>query len=385
MTTRSMTTSILAVLVVGGAALVAFVGSAEAILPDGETAPVIYSASIADPDRHNELLEADLVVEAYDDDGIASYEYRFNRATVGAILSTSADNPTVEFSTTAPETRYVVEVRAVDSKGWVSDWVVASDAQTPPAPNLIVAGDSVASGYTRQWFTSKGTCVNPDASYGKVVFDDLSRRLPDAWAPDYLNVAWAGAGVHAMFNGGTDSCGISHTSQVDSIVEAADPKTWNIVVTTGAINSTNWGEVMTNLTKDTTFSFWGADDRAWCERGVNERWNVDEKAGQITSRVAQISRTLAEATNADLYWTSYYSVTGSRLFPGWVPIPHDCAEPMTAALDLLHSTILDGLDPAVEWIDIDSAPIGIQDWGGWPHPDDEGHRVIGQTVAAAIG
>jgi hypothetical protein len=385
MKTRLLSISLLAAIATSGAVLVAFANSAEAVLPDGGVAPVIYAATVATPERHNELLEADLVVDAYDADGIASYEYRFNRATVGSVHSTSADNPTVNYASTMPNTRYVLEVRAIDKEGWTSEWFVAADTTTPSVPNLIVAGDSVASGYTRQWFTSKGTCENPEASYGQIVRDDLAAELPKAWAPTYSNFAWAGAGVHSMVNGGTDSCGTEHKSQLDAIVQASDPGTWNIVITTGAINSTNWGDVMTNLTKETTLAFSGSDDRAWCEQGVKERWNVAEKAGQISTRVAQISKTLIDETNADLYWTSYYTVTGSKLVAGWTPIPNACAEAMAGALDTLHTTIRSGLNSDVHWIDIDVAPIGIQGWGGWPHPNADGQTVIGHVVADAIG
>ncbi len=385
MTARLVTTTLAVTIALIGALVLAATGPAEARLPDGHVAPVIFAASVASPARHNELLEADLVVEAYDADGIAAYEYRFNRETIGTVRSTSADNPTIDYSGTTPDTRYVLEVRAVDIHGWTSDWSVASDDRTPPVPNLIVAGDSVASGFSRTWFTSKGTCVSPDASYGRIVLDDLKSRLPANWAPTYKNFAWAGAGVHAMVNGGSDTCGDQHASQVESIVKASDPRTWNIVVTTAAINSTNWSDVMTHLTKDTTFAFSKTSDKAWCEKGVKERWDVAEKAGQISARVAQISRTLAEETNADLYWTSYYTVTGSSLFPGWVPIPHDCAQSMVTALDLLHGTIRSGLNADVHWIDIDTKPIGIQSWGGWPHPNGDGQTIIGHTVAAAIG
>lgn len=382
---RLLSISLLAAVGISGAVFIAFANSAEAVLPDGGVAPVIYRATVASPERHNELLEADLVVDAYDADGIASYEYRFNRATVGVINSTPADNPTVNYGATIPNTRYVLEIRAIDHDGWTSEWFTAADAVTPSVPNLIVAGDSVASGYTRQWFTSDGQCVNPDASYGNVVRSDLASRLPTAWAPSYHNFAWAGAGVHSMVNGGTDSCGTEHASQVDAIVQASDPDTWNIVVTTGAINSTNWGDVMVNLTKETTLSFSNSDDRAWCEQGVKEKWNVAEKAGQISTRVAQISRTLVEETNADLYWTSYYTVTGSKIFANWTPIPNTCDDAMAGALDTLHTTIRSGLNSDVHWIDIDRGPIGIQGWGGWPHPNADGQTVIGHVVAEAIG
>jgi hypothetical protein len=385
MKTRLLSVSLLAAIGASGAVFVAFANLAEAALPDGGVAPVIYAASVASPERHNELLETDLVIASYDADGIASYDYRFNRGTYGAIQSTPADNPTINYASTMPDTRYVLEVRAVDTDGWVSDWVLAADAETPSVPNLIVAGDSVASGYTRQWFTSSGQCADPVASYGNVVRSDLSSRLPAAWAPTYRNFAWAGAGVHSMVNGGTDSCGTEHPSQLDAIVQASDPDTWNIIVTTGAINSTNWGDVMVNLTKETTLSFSKSDDRAWCEQGVNKKWNVAEKAGQISTRVAQISKTLVEETNADLSWTSYYTVTGSRIFAAWTPIPTDCAESMDAALETLHTTIRSGLNSDVHWVDIDGAPIGIQGWGGWPHPNGDGQTAIGHTVADAIG
>ena len=355
-----------------------------AMLPDGAVAPVIYSAAVAPPARHNDLLEADLFVEAWDADGIESFEYRFNRATIGSVRSTPADRPTIDYRSILPDTRYVIEVRAVDTRGWESDWVVAADAVTPSVPNLVVAGDSVASGYSRHWFSSKGICVNPDASYGWIVQRDLASRLPAAWAPTYTNVAWAGAGVHAMVNGGTDSCGQEHPSQVDSILGAVDASTWNIVVTTAAINSTNWGDVVTKLTKETTFSFSDAGDRGWCETGISSWWNIEEKSSAIAARVAQISRTLTERSNADLYWTSYYTVTGSNLIRGLVPIPGECSSTMERALGLLHDTIKDGLTDTAVWVDIDEHPVGIQDWGGWPHPDIAGHTIIGHAVAAAV-
>jgi hypothetical protein len=188
-----------------------------------------------------------------------------------------------------------------------------------------------------------------------------------------------------MGDGGVDSCGVSHGSQIEAIDVAADEATWNIVVVTAGINSTNWSNVIVNLTKNTAFSFTERGDKAWCDFEVTERWNISERAAGITTAVRRISSTLREQTNADVYWTSYYPITGTKLAPGWTPIGSECDEEMSLALDRLHSTIRIGLHSSVTWVDVSGSDLPTQGWAGWPHPNADGQRIIGEQVAVAIG
>jgi hypothetical protein len=213
----------------------------------------------------------------------------------------------------------------------------------------------------------------------------IAASLPAQWSPEYLNVAWAGAGVHAVANGGVDSCGDSHSSQLGAIEAATDDRTWNIVVVTAGINSTNWSSVIVDLTKNTAFSFTEWGDKGWCDVGMNERWNIAERAAGITAAVRGISTTLRTETNADVYWTGYYGITNTKLAPGWTPIGSECDEEMSAALDRLHSAIRAGLDSSVTWVDVSDAVVPTQGWAGWPHPNADGQRVIAEQVSAAIG
>jgi hypothetical protein len=171
---------------------------------------------------------------------------------------------------------------------------------------------------------------------------------------------------------------------VEAIDAAADGTTWNIVVVTAGINSTNWSSVIVDLTKNTAFSFTDRGDKAWCEFGVSQRWNISERAPGITTAVRGISTTLRTETNADVYWTSYYGITDTKLAPGWTPIGSECDEEMSGALDRLHSAIRTGLHSSVTWVDVAGSAVSTQGWAGWPHPNDDGHRVIGQRVAATI-
>jgi hypothetical protein len=372
-----ITLSILALTVVGAAPALGNVTPFREMLPDGEERPVVSSASLALPQRHNAILEADLIIEASDDDIVVGYEYRWIGLSAGSTFSTDFDTPTVSYRSVKPDSHQVLQVRAIDANGWRSDWFYAWSGTTPPRPNLIVAGDSIASGYTRQWFTSKGRCVDANASYGSTIRTSIASSLPPQWSPTYRNVAWAGAGVHAMADGGVDSCGVSHGSQVEAIDAAADGTTWNIVVVTAGINSTNWSSVIVDLTKNTAFSFTDRGDKAWCEFGVSQRWNISERAPGITTAVRGISSTLRTETNADVYWTSYYGITDTK-------IGSECDEEMSGALDRLHSAIRTGLHGSVTWVDVAGSTVQTQGWAGWPHPNDAGHRVIGQRVAATI-
>ena len=352
-------------------------------LPDGDTRPVIVSAVLEAPGRHNDLLQADLTIDAYDNNGISRYEYRWNSATLGAIHTMSIEDPTVSYTTITPDTPYSLQVRAVDLNGWESDWFNAWLGTTPSAPNVIVAGDSIASGYTKQWFTGDATCVDGGYSYGTTVASQVAATVPAAWAPRYTNIAWAGAGVGNMLDGGSDSCGNSYRPQVDQIREIANGNTWNIVVVTVGINTTNWTNVVVDLTRETTFSFSRGGDQEACRVAVRDRWDIAERRGYITRRTAETSNALMTGTNARIYWTGYYDITGTELAPLWIPVGDPCAEQMGYALDQLHGALRDGLADGVTWVDIDRS-VTTQKWAGWPHPNPEGHRTIGLTVAAAI-
>ncbi len=353
------------------------------LLPDGDTRPVVVSVTLEAPQRHNDLLEADLTIDAYDNDGIDRFEYRWNWATLGAVRATSAMNPTVSYVGTTPDRNYALQVRAVDLNGWESEWYSVSSGLTPSVPNVIVAGDSIASGYTRQWFTGDATCTDAEYSYGSTVVSEVAASLPAPWAPRYTNIAWPGASVGDMLNGGSDSCGIGYSAQVDQIEALASDDTWNIVVITVGINSTNWTDIVVDLTKDTAFSFTERGDRDACRIAVRDKWDIDQRRSSITSGTAKVTETLSATTNARVFWTSYYDITETELAPLWKPVGDECANEMGYALSELHSALRAGLADDVTWVDIDRS-VTTQRWAGWPHPNSEGQRRIGLLIAQAI-
>ena len=354
------------------------------LLPDGLERPVIESAELAAPAAHNALLEADLLIDHRTDVGVSFYEYRWNRGMPGAVQHTDVVTPTVSYRSILPETPYTLEVRAVDRRGWRSDWAQAWSGITPSVPLVVVAGDSVASGYQRQWFTQSSTCRDEGYSYGATAVAAIAAYLPAAWQPRYENIAWPGAGVGDVLSGGSDSCSNSYPSQVDQIVDLADPATWNIVVMTAGINSTNWVDVITGLTRDTALSLTDAGDKRACQEAVATKWNLDDRRAGITDTAAAIGEQIEDRSNARLYWTSYYDLSGTRLAPLWTPVGAECAEEMDQALGRLHETLLAGLDGHADWIDLTTAPVSTQKWAGWPHPNPEGHAVIGLEVASAV-
>ncbi len=353
-------------------------------LPDGDTRPVIVSAELLSPHSQNDLLEADLLLEADDNDGVQRYEYRWDQSADGEIFTAEVEHPTVSYTSVLPDTRYSLDIRAVDVHGWESDWHRAWAGVTPSAPMIVVAGDSIASGYTRRWFTGDATCRDVEYSYGSTVRDAVAAALPAAWAPGYVNIAFPGAGVSSVLNGGADSCSESHPSQVDDIVRYTDPTSWNVVVMTAGINSTNWVDVVKELTKDTAFSFTDSGDKLVCEAAVKDHWNLESERDGITARTADVVDAIGTRTNASVFWTGYFSIDGSLLAPGWSPIGPECADEMGYALGELHSAIRTGLDSEVTWVDVEDLTVSTQMWAGWPHPNPEGHRAIGLAVAEAI-
>ena len=353
-------------------------------LPDGDTRPIIMSAALLDPQPHNQLLESDLQIESIDNDGILRYEYRWNRFNPGRVFATSAAEPTISYASVIPEAYARLEVRAVDLNGWTSAWRTVWTGITRSAPMIVLAGDSIASGYTRQWFTGDATCRDADYSFGSTLRDSVAAALPAAWAPDYVNIAFPGAGVSSVLDGGSDSCSDSHPSQIDDIDRYTDPTTWNVVVMTAGINSTNWVDVVKELTKDTAFSWTKAGDKLACQEAITKRWDLSDRRGEITTGASEIVEAIATRANASVYWASYFPIDGTMIAPGWSPIGPECADEMEFALGELHGAIQAGLNSEVTWVDIDGLPIDTQMWAGWPHPNPEGHRTIGLAVAKAI-
>ena len=353
-------------------------------LPDGDTRPIILSAELLAPQAHNALLEADLQIESIDNDGVARYEYRWNRLNPGGVFTTSAAEPIVSYASVVPETYARLEVRAVDLNGWRSAWRTAWTGVTPSAPMIVLAGDSIASGYARQWFTGDATCRDDDYSFGSTVRDSVAAALPAAWAPDYVNIAFPGAGMSSVIDGGSDSCSNAHPSQIDDIDRYTDPTTWNVVVLTAGINSTNWVDVVKELTKDTASSWTKAGDKLACQEAITERWNLSDRRDEITTGASEIVEAIGTRANASVYWASYFAIDGATIAPGWSPIGPECAEEMEFALGELHGAIQAGLGSDVTWVDVDGLPIDTQMWARWPHPNPEGHRTIGLAVAEAI-
>jgi hypothetical protein len=362
----------------------ALVAPVRDVLPDGGRRPVVVSATLMAPQRHNALLEADIAIEATDDDGIDRYEYRWVGAGNAEPAVIDSVAMTVAYDDVRPATDYRLQVRAVDTDGWESDWYDAWEGTTPPPPRLIVAGDSVASGYSRDWFTRPATCRDDEYAYGETVVAGIAAHLPSAWAPAYFNLAWPGAGVEDMIEGGTDSCGQSHPSQLGGIVALADPKTWNVVVVTAGVNSTNWTDVISELVKNTAISLSESGDREWCTVAVNERWNLAERSDAVTDSVRSVVTSLHDETNAAIHWTSYYPIDGTVLAPGWTPVGAECAPQMDEALARLHAAILTGIGNGAEWIDISAEQVTTQKWAGWPHPNRAGHALLGNQIARAI-
>ena len=72
-----ITFSMLALIVVGASPALGYVTPLAEMLPDGDERPVVSSASLALPQRHNNILEADLTIEATDNDQVVGYEYRW--------------------------------------------------------------------------------------------------------------------------------------------------------------------------------------------------------------------------------------------------------------------------------------------------------------------
>lgn len=372
-----------AVVLLSAVPAIAHVRPAGGLLPDGDERPQIHSAVLLGPKAHNNLLEADLVIDASDNDAIKRFEYRWNSATFGSTHSTSVLDPTVDYSSTRPDTRYGLQIRAIDFHNNASDWFPVWDGITPGVPTIVVAGDSIASGYTKRWFVSGGTCRDDAYSYGSALVKQVNGTLPAQWEAVYVNIAWAGAGVGNMLSGGTDSCGARHSAQVGQIRDLVDSSTWNVVVITAGINSTNWTDVVVGLTRDTAFSFTEAGDRAACDLAVSEKWNIRRKRGAITNSTREITRTLLDTTNARVIWTSYYDITGSQIAPQWTPVGSECSQYMAEALAELHGALQSGLDPRADWVDIDWN-VATQTWAGWPHPNAAGQQSIGLIVAAEV-
>lgn len=359
------------------------VRTATDMLPDGDTPPIVVSAELLAPQEHNALLEADLVIDATDNDAISRYEYRWNSSVLGSIHITDTEHPRVDYRPTMPETAYALELRAVDVHSNASEWYPVWSGTTPSVPNVIVAGDSIASGYSRQWFTADSKCTDRELSYGSTLVAGVARHLPEAWAPEYHNIAWAGAGINSMLSGGADSCGVHHDAQVARIASLADAASWNVVVVTSGINSTNWTDVIVGLTRDTAISFSRAGDQRACDLALHDKWNIGQRTAAIQDGTRRTTERLTTETNASIFWTGYYDIVGSQIAPLWSPIGSECSTEMAEAMDQLHGALKGGLSSDVTWVAIDR-DVATQTWAGWPHPNAEGHAAIGEAISGAV-
>ncbi len=371
------------VLVLTATPVLGAVMPARDLLPDGDTRPIVVSATLESPKPHNRLLEADVVIDAYDNDGIAGYEYRWSGSTIGSARSLAVVTPTVSYETLNPDTPYALDVRAIDVNNNASDWYPVWKGNTPGVPMVIVAGDSIASGYTRAWFSGAATCVDVGYSYGSSLASEIASDLPAQWTPTYTNIAWAGAGLEDMVRGGTDSCGVAHEPQIDQIRAAASDDTWNVVAVTAGINSTNWTDVIVELTADSTFSFTSEGDRELCTSAVRNTWNIDAKRAAISQTAAAVSSAITDGTNAQVLWTGYYDITDTEFAPMFRPITGACTADMSYALDTLHGALRAGLGEDVTWVDINIG-IGTQKWAGWPHPSRQGQATIAHRIDLAL-
>jgi hypothetical protein len=132
-----ITLSLLALTVVGMTPALGYVTPVGKMLPDGDVRPVVAAASLALPQRHNDILEADLTIEASDNNLVVGYEYRWIGLSVGSTFGTDVESPTVSYRSVKPDSHQVLQVRAIDSNGWRSDWFHAWSGTTPSRPNLI--------------------------------------------------------------------------------------------------------------------------------------------------------------------------------------------------------------------------------------------------------
>jgi hypothetical protein len=163
----------------------------------------------------------------------------------------------------------------------------------------------------------------------------------------------------------------------------ASAATWNVVAVTAGINSTNWTDVVVDLTRDTTFSFTSAGDKELCGSALRDDWNIADRRSFVADTTAAVSAAITSGTNAQVFWTGYYDITDTELAPMWRPITGACSDEMSDALETLHGALREGLAEGVTWVDID-ASISTQKWAGWPHPDVQGQRTIGHRVALAL-
>ncbi len=152
---------------------------------------------------------------------------------------------------------------------------------------------------------------------------------------------------------------------------------------TAGINSTNWTDVVVGLTKDTAISITRAGDQRACDLALHDKWNIGARTSAIESNTRGTVDVLASETNADLFWTGYYDITGSLLAPLWAPVGDECSAEMAQAMGDLHASLRSGLTDEVTWVDIDRE-VSTQSWAGWPHPNAAGHDAIGSLIGTAV-
>lgn len=300
-------------------------------------------------------------------------------------------------------------MRAVDSKGEKSTWY-SKVIHTPKAPVLVALGDSITSGHNRTSDTATTICEDPSYGYPQYVFDNFEKQLPAAWrsSGNYFNYAVSGFSLDNVIEGGTDACGVGQPSSLNEATDLLSDYegSWNQVVISGGIDSTNWGAQLVNIVASSLVGTKLGYTAKECAEDIGQ-WNGTQSAVQsnIKSDVTQITGSIrALDAGATIDWISYYNVagTGTPGISGGVvdAVPSSCKAPIQKSLNVLQRVIQSGFSgQSVNWINVSKVLSGndldLQDLyptdvvdnklgnpsiPGWPHPNSMGAQAIAARI-----
>lgn len=380
-------------------------GCGGAAPPTDSIAPRIHSVGIAQPSSGDGLLMRGLIVDAEDNEGgsgLEGFEYTWEKGWevdqpdgLGDTMFAEASFPSVSYRGAAPNSRWSLFVRPVDSAGNRGSWL-SIDETTPQSPGLFVLGDSIAAGHHRDDGERITTCEDADYAYGRTVADQLDGRLPEAWGtPIYVNYAYSGTTTEqVLIGGGKNACNMKVPSRsLRNVQDALESRrgSWNYVAVTAGANDTEFSKAIRDVVKS---------PRVFTEDGCREavrKWKGFNPSviSNIRQNVAAISKLL---TNADpavhLAWTSYYNIAGTGL------VPASCEAAVDEILKVIHHDAIQmGLGDRGVWVDLDmilrmseellqpvtlAAPLKELFNLGWPHPNRTGAVAIGEAVAASL-
>ena len=332
----------------------------------------------------------------------AKYEYGWatsDPATAPASVqrcSLGATPCLLNYQATTPGKPWQLFVRAVDSAGHKGPWW-SQTVVTPPAPKLIVIGDSIMAGHHRDSEGAPTICEDPAYSLGQTVWDSLQAQLPAPWRVrgGYLNLAKSGFGTNEMINGGTDACRTRSGPQLELAATAlrANAGSWNWVLADGGINDTNWGSILAKIIEANIAG--RIKSSAQCQAYL-DAWDLASSSSmrdRIATNLGILSDKLESADPlARTQWLGYYNVAGTGTVKA--KIPASCEAPMSNAISLL--TIMGQKVVSTrgfDWINADSV-IGTKGAllqglypsdivllsSGWPHPNREGAKKLGNAA-----